>query len=89
MIKLALTVLLIAVAVFVALLALAWWGQERIVFQPPRDVPVPDLRATRLEFPSDDGTPLFAYLVHEGDSTRREADGATPGRPRRRPGSPA
>jgi uncharacterized protein len=60
---------LIAVAVVCVLALLAmWWLQERIVWQPPRMAVYPEANARRLEYASDDGQKLFAYLV--GDPAR-------------------
>lgn len=73
MLKLTITLVTIAALVFLALLALAWWGQERIVFQPPGGIPAPGGHATRLELTSDDGTPLFAYLVRPADAAGHPA----------------
>lgn len=52
------------------LILLVWWGQERMVFQPPagRWADVPGAR--RLEFRGADGTPLFAYGIGALDSVR-------------------
>ena len=58
----ALTALLI-VALVLALVALVWWRQERIVFQPPGP-PFPDADATRrIEYHASDGVRLFGYVV--------------------------
>lgn len=63
-----LVVLAIGGVAFAALLLLVWWGQERVVFQPPA-VAITDVPgAQRLDFASDDGTPLFAYLVRSADT---------------------
>jgi uncharacterized protein len=60
---------LIAVAVLCVLGLLAmWWLQERIVWQPPRMAVYPEADARRLEYASDDGQKLFAFLV--GDPAR-------------------
>lgn len=56
-------VLGIAVVALVALLVLLWWGQERVVFQPPAVTVTEVPGAERLDFAGDDGTPLHAYLV--------------------------
>jgi fermentation-respiration switch protein FrsA (DUF1100 family) len=56
-------VLFAALIVVVVLFALAWLGQERITYQPPRVVePVP-AGAERVEFRAEDGQPLFALIV--------------------------
>ena len=68
MIRTLLTVAGIAAALTLALILLLWWGQERVVFQPPGP-PWPDAgRTARIEYAADDGTRLFAYLV--GDAAR-------------------
>lgn len=60
---------LIAIAVVCVLALLAmWWLQERIVWQPPRMAVYPEADARRLEYASEDGQKLFAYLV--GDPAR-------------------
>jgi fermentation-respiration switch protein FrsA (DUF1100 family) len=60
-------VLLVAAAGLVALypvwVALVWWLQERIVFQPPSHVPAERVDAMRVEYAATDGTALFGYLV--------------------------
>jgi uncharacterized protein len=48
-----------------ALLALSWWAQERMVFQPPRLSQHDDRGATRVEFQAADGQRLFGLLVGE------------------------
>lgn len=64
-------VALAAVGVYVALVALLWAGQERVVFQPPR-MPTPRMPApggARLvEYRASDGAELFAYVA--GDPTQ-------------------
>jgi len=67
-----LTVALAGVAL-VALIALVWWRQERIVFQPPRHAPA-DHDTLRVTYQASDGQPLFGYLVvpHDGDHRRPE-----------------
>lgn len=63
--------LLLAVAIgmfaVALLLLLVWWGQERVVFQPPTAGWGGTPPERRVELRAEDGTPLFAYLV--GDST--------------------
>ena len=56
------------VALYVLLLIAAWRMQERIVWQPPRLVVQPEALAQRIDYTSDDGQPLYAYLV--GHPTR-------------------
>lgn len=50
---------------YLLLVAAVWRMQERIVWQPPRLASFPEGDARRLEYASDDGQPLFAYLVGE------------------------
>ena len=45
------------------MLALLWRRQERIVFQPPADVPAAPAVARRVDFAATDGHPLYGYLV--------------------------
>jgi len=69
------TLLLIAAVVFgaVALLVLApWWFQERIVFQPPRAVPVTPRDVRVVSYEAEDGQALRGYLIN-GDSVRGSA----------------
>lgn len=51
-----------------ALVLLAWWGHERIVWQPPGGphpaVTADDVR--RVDYRADDGQPLFALVVAPG-----------------------
>ncbi|MGH7665146.1 MAG: alpha/beta hydrolase [Gemmatimonadaceae bacterium] len=62
-------ILLVLVAAYILVLALTWRLQERIVWQPPRLAKHPaGAGARRLEYVSEDGQPLFAYLV--GDPAR-------------------
>lgn len=65
-------------AVFVLLL---WWGQERIVFQPPGP-PWPDGDgARRVTYAADDGQPLFGYVVappRHGAAAGADSAGARP-----------
>lgn len=49
--------------VYLLLVATVWRMQERMVWQPPRLAVFPEGGARRLEYESDDGQPLFAYLV--------------------------
>ena len=59
------TVALSVLAALLALIALIWWRQERIVFQPPGP-PYPDAGATRrIDYRASDGVPLFGYVVGE------------------------
>lgn len=65
-----LIVLLIVIAGYAALLAVAWRFQERVVFQPPRGVPSETVPAMQVTYNAADGTPLFAYVT--GDPERAE-----------------
>lgn len=65
-----LIVLLVAIAGYAALLAVAWRFQERVVFQPPRGVPLETVRAMQVTYTTADGIPLFAYVT--GDPERAE-----------------
>ena len=56
------------VALYALVLFVAWRMQERIVWQPPGLVVEPAARAQRIDYASDDGQPLFSYLV--GDPSR-------------------
>jgi fermentation-respiration switch protein FrsA (DUF1100 family) len=65
-------VLFAALIVVGALLALAWWGQERIAYQPPRVAePVP-AGAERVEYRADDLQELFALVV-DPHTVKRDA----------------
>jgi fermentation-respiration switch protein FrsA (DUF1100 family) len=60
---------LIAIAgAYAVMLLAAWRMQERIVWQPPRLAQYPSVDAKRLEYASDDGQALFAFLA--GDPAR-------------------
>jgi uncharacterized protein len=62
----------IAVFVLVAIiigLALLWWQQEKILFQPPGHVDLEHVSADKIEFETADGRNLFGFLV--GDVTDR------------------
>jgi fermentation-respiration switch protein FrsA (DUF1100 family) len=63
-----LSLLIGLVALYALVLFAAWRMQERIVWQPPRMVVHPAARAQRIDYASDDGQPLYAYLV--GDPVR-------------------
>jgi fermentation-respiration switch protein FrsA (DUF1100 family) len=66
--RLFLTTLAAVVTLYLLLVVAAWRMQERIVWQPPRMAAYPDAGVRRLDYASDDGQPLFAYLV--GDPAR-------------------
>ena len=60
---------LIGLIVLAAMGALLWWQQERIAFQPPAP-PFPDPGpARRIEYRTDDGVRLFAYVVGDGGTS--------------------
>ncbi len=61
--RLVISAAIVLVAFYVVLLLGAWRMQERIVWQPPRLAPYPDGAARRIDYKSDDGQPLFAYIV--------------------------
>lgn len=63
-----LLVLLLGALLYLALIAAAWAGQERIAWQPPAAAAIPETRAQRLTFTAEDSQPLYAYLV--GDPQR-------------------
>ena len=52
-----------ALAWIVLALLLAWRWQERVVFQPPPDVPEAPRSARRVDFRAGDGHALYGYLV--------------------------
>ena len=62
---------LAALALFLAMGALLWWRQERIVFQPPAAPWPTGDGARRVEYAASDGQPLFGYLVGEPGPGRR------------------
>lgn len=66
--RIVLSLLIGIAALYLIVLIAAWRMQERIVWQPPRLVVQPEASAQRIEYASDDGQPLFAYLV--GDPAR-------------------
>ena len=61
--RLVISALAVLAAVYLVVLIAAWRMQERIVWQPPRLAAYPDTRAERIDYSSDDGQPLFAYLI--------------------------
>lgn len=60
---------LVALGWVVLMLVVLWRRQERIVFQPPADVPAAPAVARRVEFAADDGHPLYGYLVQPVTAT--------------------
>jgi len=75
-----LVVLTIVLVLCLALVALVWWQQERVVFQPPRQPsPAPPSWARRVSYQASDGQPLFGYLVGgKSTSSSRTDAAATP-----------
>lgn len=59
-----------ALALFVAMGALLWWRQERIVFQPPRGPWPEGDGARRIDYAARDGQRLFGYVVGEPTAGR-------------------
>jgi fermentation-respiration switch protein FrsA (DUF1100 family) len=54
--------------VLIAVVALLWWMQERIAYQP-QGPPYPDANGVqRVDYQASDGQPLFGYLVGDPDS---------------------
>jgi hypothetical protein len=62
-------VLIALAVVFAAAVVVLWFVQERLVFVPPPTPVVQGRGATRIDFTSTDGQPLFGLLVR--DSTSR------------------
>jgi uncharacterized protein len=48
---------------YVGLLVMLWWNQERVLFQPPARVAPSDVAAERVAYRARDGVELFAYVV--------------------------
>ena len=61
--RLVISALAVLGALYLVMLIAAWRMQERIVWQPPRLAAYPDARAERIEYSSEDGQPLFAFLI--------------------------
>lgn len=51
---------LVAIAIALAVL---WWQQERILFQPPGRFDTSDISANKIEYTASDGQRLFGFLV--------------------------
>jgi pimeloyl-ACP methyl ester carboxylesterase len=62
--------LVVVIALYLVMLIVAWRLQERIVWQAPRLLQYPEAEARRVDYQSDDGQPLFAYLVGEPGRAR-------------------
>lgn len=56
-------VIFVAVLVTAAFLALLWWKQENILFQPPPSADVPRELSRRIDYTAPDGQKLFGYLI--------------------------
>lgn len=64
------TAVAVVAGVVVFLLALIWWGQEKLVFFPQR-APFPDAAGLhRLNYEAADGQKLFAYVVGNSAGAR-------------------
>lgn len=64
------TALAIIAGVIVFLLALIWWGQEKLVFFP-QSPPYPDVATLRrIDYEAADGQKLFAYVVGDTADAR-------------------
>ena len=61
--RLVISALVVLGALYVVMLVAAWRMQERIVWQPPRLAQYPGADTRRLDYASDDGQPLLAFLV--------------------------
>ncbi len=66
--RIVISALILLAAIYVVMLIAAWRMQERIVWQPPRLAQYPEGATRRLDYASDDGQPLFAFLI--GDPAR-------------------
>ena len=44
-------------------LAILWWQQEKILFQPPAHIEIGDITADKVDYLAADGQPLFGFLV--------------------------
>ena len=61
--------LLLLFGLLLGLLLLIWWGQERILFQPPSFAGISD-EPGRVEYKAADGQQLAGYLVGDPKSAR-------------------
>ena len=68
--RLVISAFVVLAAVYVVMLIAAWRMQERIVWQPPRLAAYPKGDARRVDYVSDDGQPLFAYLAGDPEHAR-------------------
>jgi pimeloyl-ACP methyl ester carboxylesterase len=62
-------ILLVVVSAIVVGLAILWWQQERILFQPPAHIDIGDIAADKVEYQAADGQPLFGFLVGSSSSS--------------------
>ncbi|MFL5578293.1 MAG: alpha/beta hydrolase [Gemmatimonadaceae bacterium] len=76
-----LTIAGITAALLASIVALVWWNQERIVFQPPRPPADEVTEARRIDYRAADGQPLFALLVEESARAAATAAGESNGGP--------
>jgi len=63
-----LRILLVLLGAFVVIVFVVWAVQERLVFLPPPVPPQQGRGATRVDFSSTDGQPLFGFFVPGADS---------------------
>ena len=56
-------VLFFVLLLIIGALALLWWKQEKILFQPPGHVDIGDIAASKIEYRASDGQQLFGFLV--------------------------
>ena len=50
---------------YVGLVAVVWWFQDQIVFQPPHGIARTSVAARQVHYRTSDGLELFAYIVGE------------------------
>jgi uncharacterized protein len=50
---------------YVGFVAMVWWFQDQIVFQPPRGIAQTSVAARQVHYRTSDGLELFAYIVGE------------------------
>ena len=60
--------LAVILVVMIAFIGVIWANQERVVFQPPRDLAV-DTPA-RVRYAAEDGQPLLGYVIGDRDRAR-------------------
>jgi uncharacterized protein len=54
---------------YVGLVAMVWWFQDQIVFQPPRGIAQTSVAARQVRYRTSDGLELFAYIVGQCTDT--------------------